>query len=166
MKIADIKTHDLVATGSQADATIRRVDNVYRKSVLLSWYEGKHRCQQEVDPSIVQPLSVEQMKAAELYANRLGYSDVTPFEVIRVVSGKTLEVRAMKYEKDDSVELNFDVGGFAAHCSNQNEQRWHISSDESERVVRIRLNKSGWQDAHGNFYDLSVMPRRFYDYNF
>lgn len=30
------------------------------------------------------------------YANKLGYSDINPYEVIRVVSAKCLEVREME----------------------------------------------------------------------
>jgi hypothetical protein len=36
------------------------------------------------------------------YANHYMYSDVEPYEVIRVVSEKTIEIRAMKAERDES----------------------------------------------------------------
>jgi hypothetical protein len=100
------------------------------------------------------------------YANQFGYSDVNPFEVVRVISDKTLDVREMDAERDDSVELRFHVGGFSAHCSNQRDQKWHIKSNEANRVVRIRLGKNGWKDAHGQRYDLSDTAVKFYDYNF
>ncbi len=100
------------------------------------------------------------------YANHLGYSDVTPYEVIRVVSDKTLEVREMNCERDESVKMEFVVGGFAGHCVNQRDQKWHISSDESSPVIRIRLGKRGWKDAHGRRFDVSDKPVKFYDYNF
>jgi len=101
------------------------------------------------------------------YANQHGYSDITPFEVIREVSSQTLDVRGMKAERDESVELEFHIGGFAAHCSNQHAQRWHITSDTTERTVRIRKNKLGqWHDASGRRFVLSDTPVHFYDYNF
>jgi len=100
------------------------------------------------------------------YANHLGYSDITPYEVVRVVSDKTLEVRRMKAERDESVKLEFHVGGFSAHCSNQHDQNWFISSDEEGSVIRIRLGKRGWKDAHGGRYALSDKPVKFHDYNF
>ena len=100
------------------------------------------------------------------YANQYGYSDVEPYEVVRRISDKTIEVRAMHAERDTSVELQFHVGGFAAHCSNQREQRWHITSDLTAPIVRIRLGKHGWKDKHGHKYSLSNEPRKFYDYNF
>lgn len=100
------------------------------------------------------------------YANQYSYTDITPFEVIRAVSDKTLEIREMKTERDDSVKLEFHVGGFSAHCSNQRDQEWFISSDETAPVIRIRLGKNGWKDAHGRRFKLDAEPVMFYDYNF
>ena len=100
------------------------------------------------------------------YANHIGYSDITPYEVVRVVSNKTIEIREMKCERDESIKLEFHVGGFSAHCSNQSEQEWFITPDEESRVIRIRLGKRGWKDAHGGRYKLADEPVKFYDYNF
>jgi hypothetical protein len=100
------------------------------------------------------------------YANHCMYSDVDPYEVVRVISDKTIEIRAMKAERDDSAKLDFHVGGFSAHCSNQNQQKWIITSDETAPVKRIRLGKRGWKDAHGCRYNLADKPRKFHDYNF
>lgn len=100
------------------------------------------------------------------YANHYGYSDVNPYEVVKVISDKTIEVREMDSEKDPSWVPNWHVGGFAGHCSNQQEQKWFIKSNAENPVVRIRLGKQGWKDKHGRKFDLSDKPVRFYDYNF
>lgn len=101
------------------------------------------------------------------YANRYGYSDVTPFEVVRVISDKTIEVRKMNAERDESVTLEWAVGGFAGHCINQRDQKWFITSDNRNPVIRIRKNKDGiWKSAHGSKFSLSDEPVKFYDYNF
>jgi len=100
------------------------------------------------------------------YANHIGYSDINPFEVVRVISDKTLEIRAMDAERDESVKLDWVVGGFSGICMNQRDQNWFITSNEQNRVVRIRLGKQGWKDAHGRKYQLSDEPVKFYDYNF
>jgi hypothetical protein len=102
-----------------------------------------------------------------MYANQFGYSDVYPFEVVRKVSEKCIEVREMDAEKDTSVELKWVVGGYAGHCVNQDAQKWNITKNENNPVVRIRLGKGGmWKDANGRKYGLADAPRRFYDYNF
>ena len=100
------------------------------------------------------------------YANYLGYSDVNPFEIIRRVSDKTLEIRAMRAERDPSWKPNFIPGGFSGHVDNQRDQRWLIESDSEGAVRRIRLGKYGGKDAHGNRYQISEKPVKFYDYNF
>ena len=100
------------------------------------------------------------------YANQYGYSDVYPFEVVKVISDKTIEVREMDAERDESVELKWVAGGFAGHCVNQRDQRWHITSNPENRVIRIRLGKGGWKDKHGRKFGLSDKPTRFYDFNF
>jgi hypothetical protein len=100
------------------------------------------------------------------YANHHGYSDVTPYEVVKHVSNQTIEIREMDAEKDPSWVPNWHVGGFAGHCSNQHEQKWIIKSNAENPVVRIRLGKQGWKDKHGRKFGLSEQPVRFYDYNF
>lgn len=100
------------------------------------------------------------------YANHLGYSDVNPFEIIRRVSDKTLEVRAMRAERDPSWKPDFVPGGFCGTVVNQRDQQWIISSDSQGAVVRIRLGKQGWKDRNGRRYELSDEPVKFYDYNF
>ena len=106
-------------------------------------------------------------KDHQRYANHYGYSDVTPYEVVRWVSDKTVEVREMEAERDDSVKLEWLPGGFAGHFVNQRDQKWHIKSNESNPVIRIRLSaKKGWRDKHGRRFGLSHNPVKFYDHNF
>ena len=101
------------------------------------------------------------------YANMYGYSDVEPYEVVKVISDKTMEVREMYSQRDESVKLDFHVGGFSAHCSNQRDQKWIITSNAHNPVIRIRRQKTGvWKDKHGRRFGLHDQPIKFYDYNF
>jgi len=100
------------------------------------------------------------------YANHLMYSDIEPYEIIRIVSEKTIEIRAMKTERDESVKLEWVPGGFSAICLNDHEQKWHITSDETAPIKRIRLGKRGWKDAHGGRFGLADKPVKYRDYNF
>ena len=100
------------------------------------------------------------------FANHYSHTDVEPYEVVRVVSEKTIEIREMDAERDESIKLEFHAGGFSAHCSNQRDQRWNITSNPQNRVMRIRLTKQGWKDAYGRKFRLSNEPVKFYDYNF
>jgi hypothetical protein len=100
------------------------------------------------------------------YANHIGYSDVNPHEVVRRISDKTLEIRAMSAERDPEWKPDFVAGGFCGTVVNQNRQRWIISSNPEARVFRIRLGKKGWKDSGGARYVLADKPQKFYDYNF
>jgi hypothetical protein len=101
------------------------------------------------------------------YANEYGYSDIEPWEVVRVISDKTIEIREMQTERDESVKLEFNVGGFSAHCSNQNAQKWIITSKDDNPVIRIRKSKTGyWKCKNGSKFKLSDTPYKYYDYNF
>ena len=98
------------------------------------------------------------------YANEYSYSDVEPYEIVRVISSKTLEIRPMNSERIQ-VDLKFIVGGFAGHCINQDDQKWNITSNPNAPTIRIRLTKRGWTRHHYK-YHLSDTPIKFYDYNF
>ena len=101
------------------------------------------------------------------FANMIVGSDCFPFEVVRRVSEKIVDVRSMAYQLDPTWKPVMHPGGFAAHCSNQQEQRWIITPAPDRAVVRLRLHKDGrWRSAGGNRYTLSATPRRFHDYNF
>lgn len=97
------------------------------------------------------------------YANMHGYSDIEPYEIVRVISDKTIEIKAMKAELDPNWKPDFVVGGFAGTVTNNESQRWIITSDPTAEPFRIRLSKKGW--GRGRFF-LSLVPRYFYDYNF
>ena len=100
------------------------------------------------------------------FANLYGYSDVYPYEVVRVISDKTIEVREMKVSSDPAWKPNMIPGGFAAHCTNQLDQTWIIESDPSIATMRVRKRKDGkWYSKMGR-HVLSEKPKYFYDYNF
>ena len=103
------------------------------------------------------------------YAIHYGWTDRNPFEIIRVVSDRTIEIREMKATLDANWKPIFEVGGFGGHCTNSREQKWNIFSDESQPIFRIRRsNKRGrpWRDKYGLQYALSDSPYKYYDYNF
>lgn len=101
------------------------------------------------------------------FMNQRGWTDVEPFEVVKVVSDKCVEIRAMKAEQDPSWKPTFVPGGFSAICTNAGEQRWIIQSDESAEVIRVRQHKNGaWKNKYGAEFRPSDSPRKFYDFNF
>lgn len=101
------------------------------------------------------------------YANYLGWSDVDPYEVVRVISDKCIEIREMSATLAADWSPERIPGGFAGHCINNNSQRWNIVSNPNGEVVRIRLHKDGrWYGSNKQRFQLSETPRKKYDYNF
>lgn len=101
------------------------------------------------------------------YANRIDYTDVHPFEVVKVISEKTLEIRRMDAKLDPNWKPEIHPGGFVGNCSNQNDQKYTYSSVEDAPTIRIRKHSNGkWYDKNKSRYSLADAPRKFHDYNF
>jgi len=153
----------------------KQIDSIRRarKNGCMTAAEGMERIMRLDGESMVISRRMDEIKDAapvigeKKFATSIGYSDCHPFEITRIVSQQTLEIKAMDSELDPSWKPEFHAGGFAAHCSNQSDQRWTYSSREDAEPVRIRLRKNGrWYDKHGQRYSLGFAPFRFYDYNF
>ena len=100
------------------------------------------------------------------YLNLCGYSDVSPFEVVRVVSAKCVEIREMSAKLAEGEKPEIIPGGFAGHCVNQRELKYDITSDPEAPVIRARMHKDGrWYSKFGK-HAPSDKPIYFYDYNF
>ena len=96
------------------------------------------------------------------YCNEFGYSDVEPYEVVRVISANCVEVREMS-TKQIVFPSQFFVGGFSAHCADNFNQKYEYISDPSFPTIRIRKGKKGW--GNGKFR-MADKPHKHYDYNF
>lgn len=100
------------------------------------------------------------------FANLHMHTDIEPYEVVRVISDKTIEIRRMNADKDESVELKWAAGGFAGHCVNQRDQKWIIKSDNNSPVIRARRRVDGYFHSAYGRHMLNSRPVCFYDYNF
>lgn len=91
------------------------------------------------------------------YVSRAGYSDVSIIGNIVGVKGKrTFLVKSMSAEKQIA-KLEFLVGGFAAHCVNQDNQEW--SFKEYDEIIEVKNLKN-------SRLVFSEKPYHYYDYNF
>ena len=98
------------------------------------------------------------------YFNRILYTDVIPFEVVREISAKTIDIREMTTSVVNPATL-LGIGGFAASFAN--DETYNYESNESHPVVRIRLHSDGWWRCNkGNRYKPSDRPLKVYDRNF
>ena len=101
------------------------------------------------------------------HASRYGYSDVDAYEIVKVISDKTIEVRKMDTKHDIS-HLKQYAGGFCGHVEDQRNQKVTYASNPEAKVIRIRRNKNNpeqWSN-NGSRFGLTEKPYAFYDYNF
>lgn len=100
------------------------------------------------------------------FANNYGWSDVHPYEVVKVISDQTVEVREMD-TKQTVFPQNFQVGGFVAHCVDNYNQDYEYTSNPDNPVIRIRWSKANscWNGSTGKFI-MEDKPYKKYDYNF
>lgn len=93
------------------------------------------------------------------------WSDAEAYTVIKR-TGKTLTLRRDKATLKESFKPEFVVGGFAAHCLNQEEQEYDYEPDPDGRIVTAY-----WSERRKGFYvektlRVSAGRHEFYDYNF
>lgn len=101
------------------------------------------------------------------HASMYGYSDVEAYEIVKVISENTLEIRRLHADFDIS-HLKQHVGGFSAHVENQRAQKVTYRSDENNDTMRIRRKKNNpelWGYKNSKFR-LETEPYAFYDFNF
>lgn len=100
------------------------------------------------------------------YANCHLYSDIEPYEVVNIISEKTVEVRLM-----ETVQTKFPqdvkIAGYPPHTLDNNNQEYTYISNPKETNIRIRWSdkKKGWYNK-GSLFIMSDKPIKFYDYNF
>ena len=93
------------------------------------------------------------------------WSDVSPCTVIKRTKS-TITVRYDKAERDPNWKPEWIVGGFSAHCTNNEDQEWIISEDPDGRVETFRWRKT--RNCFMNTAEEKLFPEwmKFYDYNF
>lgn len=111
--------------------------------------------------------SYQEIREIQAYCNSRGYTDVEPYEIVKVVSGKCVEVRAMKSVLVKAPQ-DFHAGGFCGHFSDNNSQEWAITSDPEAKTERVRWSEANrqWQQGKYGRFSMSETPVKHYDYNF
>ena len=101
------------------------------------------------------------------YCNLHCFTDVHPYEVVREVSEKCVEVRPMGHDLVKAPK-EFHPGGFNGHFSDNRAQEHHYWSIKGQPTVRVRWSeaKKQWQGLGGQRFVMAAQPRYFYDYNF
>jgi len=101
------------------------------------------------------------------HASYYMHSDVVAYEIVKVISDQTLEVREMK-TKHSAANLEFTPGGFCGHFHDQDKQEVTYESDPEGDTFRIRRKKG--KPEHWTYkgmrFGLRTAPYAFHDFNF
>ena len=112
------------------------------------------------------PLMRANFENGKLFAMHMAYTDVNPYEVLRVVSDNCLEVREMDHENDPNDMPKFVPGGFSAICIHEGSRI--IKSNPKNKTFKITRKKRN-PDAFtykGMRFVLNEKPVAYYDHNF
>jgi len=98
-------------------------------------------------------------------ATVLLWSDYHAGTIVKVTKA-TITIRRDKATLDPNFKPEFIPGGFAAHCTNQNEQRWSYEPNENGHLTTLHWSKK--YNRYGTPGNPSAIKGRheFYDYNF
>lgn len=106
------------------------------------------------------------------YLTETGYSQTYAWKVVNKTA-TTIKVVPVEVERDPEWKPKFHAGGFAAHCSNQEDQTWlYGGTMDNIEPVTLRLKKSRyigsdklWGDKNGREF-IANGAQHIYDYNF
>lgn len=109
----------------------------------------------------------EDLKKIRKYCNHHMYTDVDPYEVVRVISDKCVEVRKMD-TKLIQAPKDFHPGGFVGHYSDNHAQEYEYIINPDNPVTRVRWSERNrqWQKGKHTRFHMADKPWKFYDYNF
>ena len=93
------------------------------------------------------------------------YTDRHAGTIVKVTKS-TITIRRDKATRSPDFKPEWIVGGFAAHCTNQDEQEWTYEPDENGALTTLHWSKK--YNRYGQPGDLTASNGRheFYDYNF
>ncbi len=95
------------------------------------------------------------------YINMMCGTDCLPVGKIVSVRSKSFVSIQPVVASDNKAKMEFINGGFAATCTNQNEQRYDFV--EEGEVYDVRLSNAVLKN---NWWVISDKPSMYYDFNF
>ena len=98
-------------------------------------------------------------------AHVMMWSDIYPVTILRKTA-TTLTVRRDKATLDPNWKPDWIIGGFSAHCTNNEDQEWIIEEDPDGEIEVFRWSKR--LNCFKDKSDCKLLPgwKKFHDYNF
>lgn len=116
--------------------------------------------------------NVKGLPEGRTYYTEIGYSQTYVWvEVKRTAKTVTVAPVEVTGDAEWADRAQFHLGGFAAHCANQEEQTWVFSHIDESHTRTLRVTKTNYNKGqhawtlHGVRY-VENRARHVYDYNF
>ena len=149
-----------------------QIDKFIQANKHLGWDElwdmEEMKALRDTEGELKRKVDFLDLREVRKYANYCMYTDVQPYEVVKVISDKTVEIRAMD-TKQTKFPKDFHPGGFSGHyADNRSGQEYEYISNPEHRVERIRWSEANrqWQQGKHARFSMSDKPYKFHDYNF
>lgn len=133
----------------------------HNKKAAVHWFRV---AKQEVSRFHERCLTPETIKVGDGVTINL-WSDRYAGTVIRVTKSMVI-VQRDKATLDQNFKPEFEIGGFAAHCTNQNEQSYSYRPDPDGEIYKFHWSKKYRRYGQPGNLTLSKGRHEFYDYNF
>lgn len=133
----------------------------HRQSVINSLYEDLKKKIARYDSSHLTPANAKVGDGATVVL----YTDRNAGTIVKVTK-TTITIRRDKAILSPDFKPEWVPGGFAAHCTNQDEQTYTYEPDENGELTTIYWSKK--YNAYGQPGNIRAIKGRyeFYDYNF
>lgn len=131
-----------------------------RKAIFDNWKSIRQR---DIDLDNLTRQAHEELKVGDGVTLRL-YSDAEAYTVVKRTAC-SITVQRDKAMLDPNFKPVWDVGGFAGHCTNQEEQKYSYERNENGEKITLRFSRK-----YGRFMylekSIQIGRHEFYDYNF
>jgi len=157
--------NDVYSSLAEAEAALAKEKNRWDNFLAEQNPQGEEASAHIARLKAESAFRVVEKEVGYKYACHYKYSDVDAYEIVKVVSDKTIEVRKMD-SKHNIAHLKQYVGGFGGHVADQRDQKVTYASNPNNEVIRIRKKKNGGWGYKDCRFGLSEKPYAFYDFNF
>lgn len=156
-------------TSVELKSELEKIDdriNEHCKETKCDFNHPNYKTLNEKSRELKKLINYAEVREIQKYCNMVMYSDVHPYEVIKIISDKTIEVRAMSHELVKA-PTDFHPGGFCGHYADNHSQEYSYKSNPKAKIERVRWSERNrrWQQGYQQFR-MSSRPVYFHDYNF
>ena len=121
----------------------------------------------EAQREVENKINYQKLREIQPYCNQHMYTDAHPYEVVKIISNKCVEIRLMDAEMTVAPK-EFHPGGFCGRWSDNRAQEYSYKSNPENPVKRVRWSEANkqWQIGKHDRYRMSNHPYKFHDFNF